>query len=232
MNIVHGGAGNPSRANSLQGICDSVASGVDAIEVDVQGTRDGEPVLFHDSSFCVDGRQVRLSDLSLSELASITVAGKHLGIPLLRDVLELLRGTNTLILLDIKSRGIIDAVMRVIQDARAEDRTLIASFDYSPLTRAKEIHPTLPTILIVGFSRIMASPLGFLWTIFAFLFPLLATTRVQAHVILCPANRVTQRLIRKAHQRHIAVFVWKLTDITKAKRVVNSGVDGLVTAIT
>jgi glycerophosphoryl diester phosphodiesterase len=228
LNIAHGGALDPSWANTIEGICDSIASGVDAIEVDVQVTRDREPVLFHDSVFYVNERQIRISDLSLCELAAVNETGQGHPIPLLKDVLDRLRSTRILVLLDIKSQGIIDDVMRVIQAAHAEDKAWIASFDYAPLIRVKELYPKIPTILTVGFSRVMANPLGFLWTLFALLFPRCAAALVRANVILCPAFRVTHRLVRSAHQQKIAVFVWQLKDNTQVGYLSDYNVDGLV----
>jgi len=227
LNIAHGGALDPSRANTLEGICDSIAIGVDAIEIDVQVTRDREPVLFHDSTFYVFGRWTRISDLSLCELAAVNDSGQSPRIPLLKDVLDILRNTKILVLLDIKSRGIIDDVMRVIHASNVEDKSWIASFDYSPLIRVKEINPKIPTILTVGFSRVMANPLGSLWTLFALLFPIFAATRIRANAIFCPAYRVTRRLVRRAHRQKIAVFVWQLKDHTQASYLPDYNVDGL-----
>ena len=228
LNIAHGGALDPSRVNTIEGICDSIASGVDAIEVDVQVTRDREPVLFHDSSFYVNERQIRINDLSLCELAAVNAAGQSRPIPLLKDVLDRLRNTKIFVLLDIKSQDIIDDVMRVIYAANAEDKAWIASFDYSPLVRVKKLYPNIPTILTVGFSRVMASPLGFLWTIFALLSPIFAAARIRANGILCPAFRVTRRLVRRAHHQKVTVFVWQLKDPTKVDYLLDYNIDGLV----
>ncbi len=67
--VAHGGALNPSQANSIEGIRNSLEKGVDGIEIDVQVTQDGQPVLFHDSWLCLNAERKRISDLTLDEFA-------------------------------------------------------------------------------------------------------------------------------------------------------------------
>lgn len=232
LRIAHGGTLNASQANSLEGIYDAIAAGVDGIEVDVQATCDGEAVLFHDSFLHINQRSIQINDVSFSELETINAAANRSRILPLKEMLDRLRNTDNLILLDIKSRYVIDEVMRLVHDANATEKILIASFDYVPLSRAKVFNPTIPTIVTIGFSRGMTKPLQIIWTLFALLFPLRATKSVRASAILCPAYRMTRRLVRRAHKRGIAVFVWKLSDKMKASYSECYNVDGLVCRLT
>jgi glycerophosphoryl diester phosphodiesterase len=229
LNIAHGGALDPSRANSLEGICDAIASGIDAIEVDVQVTQDGIPVLFHDSSLPLNGGLIRISDRTLSELTAMDVEAHGRCFTLLSDVLDKVRDTKTWVVLDIKARPALDAVIRAIRDARAEALCFIASFDYATLVRSKYLYLELPTILTLGPSRVMASPLGFLWTMLALLFPLVAAARIHADVILCPAYRLTRRLVSECRKKGIAVFVWDVRNISQSYSLLDYDVHGIVT---
>jgi glycerophosphoryl diester phosphodiesterase len=231
LNIAHRGALDSSRTNSLEGICESIAFGIDAIEVDVQITKDGIPVLFHDRSLPLDGRKTKtkISDQTLSELATLEPVGRGLQITPLRAVLDKVHNTKTLVVLDIKSRAALDEVTRVIRDAGVEAQCLIASFDHLTLLRSKRLSPEIPTVLILGRSRVMASPRGFLWTVLALLFPLQAATRLRANAILCPAYRLTRRLVGKCRERGIAVFVWNLKNITQSCQLLDYNVQGMVT---
>jgi glycerophosphoryl diester phosphodiesterase len=203
--IAHGGATDRWPANSLEGVSEVITGGADAIEVDVQLTRDGKPVLFHDSLLPGGGR---IHELTYAKLAELRVAGQGGRVPLLSEVLEKLHDTGMQALLDIKDRDAIDAVMRVIGETNTKKHAWIASFDYWPLVRAKELDHNTPTILTLGISRIMHSLRGFLWTVFALVFPRRAATLMGADVILCPAWRLTSRLVKRAHRRQISVFVW------------------------
>jgi glycerophosphoryl diester phosphodiesterase len=230
LNIAHRGALDPSRANSLEGICESIAFGIDAIEVDVQITNDGIPVLFHDRSLPLDGRKTKkISDQTLSELATLEPAGRGLKITPLRAVLDKVRNTKTLVVLDIKSRAALDEVTRGIRDAGVETHCLIASFDHLTLVRSKRLSPEIPTVLILGRSRVMASPRGFIWTLLSLLFPLRAATRLRPNAILCPAYRLTRRLVGKCRKRGIAMFVWNLKNITQSCQLLDYNVQGMVT---
>ncbi len=143
------------------------------------------------------------------------------------NVLDGMRGTSSFVLLDIKSSGVIDNVMKVIQNADAGRIAGIASFDRSPLIRSKELYPEIPTTLIVGASRVMASPAGFIRSVFALLFPIYAATRIRANSILCPAHRLSHRLVKSAHQKQIEVFVWKLKNHYE-RGVLDFDVKGLI----
>ena len=226
--IAHGGAFSPFLANTAEGIGESIAADVDGIEVDVQATRDGELVLLHDSSLRMGRERIKVSDRSFAELAAIFEKRERRRLPRLREVLDRLHGKPSLLVLDIKAGNVIDRVMRLLHAADAAATTLIASFDYLPLVRAKELQPRVPTGVTVGLSRVMTRPLGFLWTLFALFSPVRAALRIDADAILCPAYRLTRRLVRRAHAREIAVLVWDL-GARNREDLATYRIDGVVT---
>ena len=187
-------------------------------------TSDDIPVLFHDSSFPLDGTRKRVRDLSYGQLVKVRPS-----VPPLVEVLKESHDAGIQVLLDIKDRDAIGDVMRVIREIKAADRSRIASFDYWPLVRAKEICADISTILTLGISRVMWTPRGFLWTVFALACPLLATRLTAAAVILCPAWRLTSRLVRQSHAKGIYVFVWGAKDADAGARLQRKGIDALVT---
>ena len=62
--IAHRGYSTKYRPNSIDAIIAAFENGADACEVDVQITKDGEPVLFHDYKL----RDTSISDLAYREL--------------------------------------------------------------------------------------------------------------------------------------------------------------------
>jgi glycerophosphoryl diester phosphodiesterase len=175
----------------------------------------------------VNQRRIGVNELTLSDLAAAVSVGNRPRVPKLKEVLDRLRDTQTLLLLDIKSSGVIDEIIRLVSEANVVHKTLIASFDYLPLARVKERHPMIQTIVTVGLSRVMTRPLGLLWTLFALFFPLRAAIWIRANVILCPAYRLTRQLVRRAHEREIAVFAWKLGDQPE-RSLAPYNIDGVV----
>ena len=64
--------------NTLAGIDSAIADRADGVEVDVRATRDGRPVLFHDSSLArTTGDPRELSSLSARALRALRVTDPH-----------------------------------------------------------------------------------------------------------------------------------------------------------
>lgn len=104
--IAHRGLhANPAvPENSMAAFRRAVESGY-GIELDVQLTTDDRLVVFHDETLervCGDSR--KLHELSYPELQELRLFGTEEGIPLFRDVLELIGGKVPLVV-EIKSEG-------------------------------------------------------------------------------------------------------------------------------
>jgi len=68
------------------------------MELDVQLSRDGQVVVFHDDTLGrVCGVDARVEELSYAELSQLRLCGTEYGIPLLSDVLAAVRGRGPLI---------------------------------------------------------------------------------------------------------------------------------------
>lgn len=82
--VAHRGDPYRVRENTLPSIRSALERGADAVEVDVRVTRDGVPVLLHDSTLeRLWGHDVRLDRLTHEELTELTAG----GVPTLRDAL-------------------------------------------------------------------------------------------------------------------------------------------------
>ncbi|MFJ1643650.1 glycerophosphodiester phosphodiesterase [Streptomyces sp. NPDC088258] len=85
--VAVGHRGDPYRVreNTLASVRSARERGADAVEIDVRLTRDGVPVLLHDSSLKrLWGRDLRLADLTHAEVREVTGG----GVPTLRDALS------------------------------------------------------------------------------------------------------------------------------------------------
>jgi glycerophosphoryl diester phosphodiesterase len=230
LNIAHRAALNPTNANTLEGISECIRLGIDGIEIDVQLTRDHELILFHDQFVLVDGKPTKVTDLSLEELNLVISKGtrQQHSITRLTEALSCVHDTETIVVLDIKTSGIADRIIKAVQKENVATRTSISSFDYITLRQMIELDSSISTILTIGFSRVSVSLFGFCWTIYALLFPINAARLARANGLLCPAYRVTRRLIRSAHQYSIAVLIWRITNTNKLKGLIELKPDGVV----
>lgn len=134
----------------------ALVMGADGIELDCQLSKDGELVVFHDSTLdrtagadgFVKGRTAeQLRDLDAGSWFDARFAGER--IPLLRDVLELVRGRCRLNIeiknLPFRYAGIEAAIVEIIAATRfpVED-LIISSFDHVSLQTVAKLDPQLP----------------------------------------------------------------------------------------
>ncbi|MES2493468.1 MAG: glycerophosphodiester phosphodiesterase family protein [Pseudomonadota bacterium] len=95
------GAGVPE--NSLKAFAAALERGL-GMECDVHMSRDGWPVVFHDWELDrLTGETGPIGDRSAEQIGAIVLAGSTEGIPLLRQVLDLVAGRQPL-LIEVKSR--------------------------------------------------------------------------------------------------------------------------------
>ena len=126
---LHTNPGVPE--NSLAAFRRAVEAGY-GIELDVQLTADDQLVVFHDetlSRVCGDGR--KLHELPYDELRDMRLFGTEEGIPLFRDVLDLIGGRVPLVV-EIKSEG---------RYARTTELTCEMLRSYQGLYCVESFHP-------------------------------------------------------------------------------------------
>ena len=131
--------------NSVEAFARAVGAGY-AIELDVQLSKDGIPVVFHD--FTLDrvcGINGQVSEYTAEELAGMPLLGKPgTGIPRFSDVLRLIDGRVPL-LVEIKEksseRGAVPAVLSVLSDYHG--KFMIESFNPFTLMRVRKSRPDI-----------------------------------------------------------------------------------------
>jgi glycerophosphoryl diester phosphodiesterase len=151
---AHRGGSALAPENTLVAFEKGLSYGADALELDVHPTRDGEIVVFHDDTLdrTTDGSG-RVSALTLDDLRQFDAAyrftpdsgatypyrGQGVTIPTLAEVYA--RFPTTRVNIEIKGDipGVEIQLWRVIQEARAEDRTLVAGFLAAPLLRFRAL---------------------------------------------------------------------------------------------
>jgi len=100
--IAHRGASADCPENTLAAFDEALHQGCDGIELDLQLSRDGLPVVYHDRTLGpADPGKRRVGQVDFTELAQLDVGGQH--IPSLDEVLERY-GQRTRLLLEIKTR--------------------------------------------------------------------------------------------------------------------------------
>ena len=155
---------------------------------------------------------------------SPTVAGVR--IPTLAEVYE--EFPDTCVNADIKEArpGAEKAVLRVIQDAAAEGRTLVASTDHAVLRRFRKVSGGR---ISTGASRREIAAFYVLSRLHleALLNP--AYEALQAPVEHQGIKLVTPRFLKAAHSSGVRVDVWTINDAAEMRRLLDLGVDVIMT---
>ncbi len=179
--IGHRGASHDRPENTLEAFEEALAQGADGIELDVQLSRDGVPIVWHDRTLARAGlRGRRVSSLEADRIMALPAtvlddgpAAPH--IPTLERTLERF-AHRTRLLIEIKSRAgpgreprrreLVTAVAALVRGARAERHVQILSFDIDVLVDCSEIAPQLARILDIDpppqFPRRLAERLSLL----------------------------------------------------------------------
>lgn len=143
--VGHRGAPRRARENTLESFDFAEAEGADAIELDLQQTKDGELVVFHDEVIPIgsDRHTVRsMASIDVRELRLESPFGEY-RVPTLDDVLQRY-GRGLRYVLEVKVNPSTDRriaarrVVGLVTGFRLVPRCLIASFDAELLRRIDE----------------------------------------------------------------------------------------------
>jgi glycerophosphoryl diester phosphodiesterase len=202
--------------NSLAGIAAALADGVDGIEMDVRGTGDGIPVLWHDPTITHDGVAIPLSDFTHGSLLAQR-RDRAAFVPTLEEALALI-ARRTLVVLDIKERGLAEAVVGVVQPAQA--RCWVWAFDPLAGAEYEALLPDAQRALLVGSDWAVQSG-GRAY--------LRVAREFRCAALSLEASLVSPRAVADAHEAGLAVYTWTVNEEAELLRVREAGVDAVCT---
>ena len=218
-----GGAKHPDNIgyeNSMRAFRHAVGLGYRYLETDVHATSDGVVVAFHDSSLDrVTDRTGVIAELPWSEVSRARIAGND-PIPRLADVLE--EWPDVRLNLDVKRANAIVPVTDLLRSAGALDRVCVSSFSQQRIDAVRRILG--PGLCTGAGSREVA----------AMRFGLGGGRGAGAACLQIPVRFgriqvLTPRLLRRAHGAGKQVHAWTVDDPAAMHRLLDLGVDGIIT---
>ncbi|MCB5293307.1 Glycerophosphoryl diester phosphodiesterase [Arthrobacter sp. SO3] len=229
--MAHRGFSLDGLENSMAAFRAAVELGFRHLETDVHTTADGVLLLFHDETLdrVTDGRG-RISELPAETVALARIGGAE-PIPLFEELATTFPDVR--INLDVKDWNSVAPLVAAIERHGLHDRVLIASFSDR---RRRAVLDQL--------SRPAASSAGIVSNaLFVLLGPVLpaALLRLTAgralrgvHALQVPVSYgavtvVTPGFLRRAHRHGLQVHVWTINEPTEMHRLLDLGVDGIVT---
>ncbi|MBM3263936.1 MAG: glycerophosphodiester phosphodiesterase [candidate division Zixibacteria bacterium] len=238
--IAHRGGRGLWPENTMYAFENAIRMGVDVLEFDVHLTKDGKLVVIHDDR--VDrtteatGRVEEMTFDTLSRLdagyrwtadngGTFPFRGQNIRIPAFEEVLE--RFPEKRINIELKTEGTAAAEQftQVLKRYTRTDRTLIASFNQSSIDYLQNTLPG-PAYAVTGRNAFFFLVLHLFRVDFAF--------SATQHAFQVPAHLagftvVTPRFVKRAHAHNMAVHAWTINDSVEMKRLIDAGVDGIMT---
>ena len=192
------------------------------METDVQATKDGHIVIFHDSSLKrMAGMNQAIKELTLDEVKSIELinGGK---IPLLSEALE--NFPDLRFNIDIKTEEALEGSIRIIKEMNSFKRTCLASFSSSRLERIRKLAgPDACTSSgQMDIFKIMCRSIG------------IKSQETKGHCAQIPIRQwgvpvLTKRFMDVAKRERKLVHVWTIDEKQQMFDLIDLGVDGLMT---
>lgn len=225
--FAHRGGAARGDENTTAAFERAVSMGYRYLETDVHATADGVVVVFHDDTTDrLLGRPGRIRDLRWADLATLRVAGSAV-VPRLDEVLA--AWPDVRFNIDIKDDPAVDPTVDLVRRSGVGDRVLLASFSTRRLVRVRTTLPGVATSL--GMREVVR-----LW------FASRAPTRVGRILVLPPSVVAAQvplrygrvrvpdrRFLAHAHGLGLQVHVWTIDDPETMGRLLDLGVDGIMT---
>jgi glycerophosphoryl diester phosphodiesterase len=220
--FAHRGGGEEGGENTLEAFAHAVGLGYRYIETDVQVTRDGVPVLFHDDTLRrIMDAPGEVGDWTRADLARLRTASGA-AIPLLEDALAAFPDTRFNI--EPKTDAAVEPLARAVRRCDALARVCIGSFDDG---RTDRLRALLGEGLCWspgqrGVARFWAA---------AHRLPVRPPDApcLQVPLRAKGVSLASRRMLAFAHARGAQIHVWTIDDKTTMERLLDLGVDGIMT---
>ncbi|MCL7364414.1 glycerophosphodiester phosphodiesterase [Streptomyces ardesiacus] len=221
--FAHRGGAADGLENTLLQFRRAVEAGYRYIETDVHATRDGRLVAFHDATLdrVTDGAG-RIADLPWQDVRHARVAGEE-PVPLFEELLETFPGTRWNV--DVKAESALRPLLELVRRHDAWDRICVGSFSEARVVRAERLAgPRLATSY--GTRGVLGLRLCS-WGLPAV--PRRSAVAAQVPEAQSGVRVVDHRFVRAAHARGLQVHVWTVNDPDRMHRLLDLGVDGIMT---
>ncbi len=224
--FAHRGGTSAHPENTLPAFQHAIDLGFHYLETDVHATRDGVLLAFHDEELDrVTNMTGRICEMDYADVAKARIDGKE-PIPLFAELLS--SWPDVRINIDPKLDNAAVPLVKVLKETNALDRVCVTSFSDK---RTAGIRAELGSGLCTGVGPLGTSRMRFssLSGPFAGIWGRFAEGCLQIPTHQFGIRLIDRRLVDHAHERCLQVHVWTIDDAAEMARLLDLGVDGLMT---
>jgi glycerophosphoryl diester phosphodiesterase len=232
MIVAHRGASFDAPENTLAAIELGWAQGADAVEIDVHFSKDGHVVVIHDDNTRkTAGVRKKVAAQTLAELKALDVGSwKHAKfkgepVPTLAEAFATIPSGKRLFVEVKCGPECVDAFAADIRASRLKPTQIIPiGFSLPTMRQLKQALPELEVCWIVEFKRTLRG-----WSPkVERLIEQVAEAGLDG-LDVSGKGPVDAEFAAKVHEAGQKLYVWTVDDPTKARELMNAGVDGITT---
>lgn len=233
--IAHRGGMGQWPGETLYAFEQATKAGADVLEMDIHAARDGELVLMHNDTIdeTTNGTG-SVRNFSLAELKRLDAGyrwtqdagktypfrGQGVTVAALKEVFEKFPQMRMNIEIKQSQPSLIPAFCKMIRDYRMAEKVLVASFSDSVIREFRRQCPEVATSAAASevsdfISKDGASAGG--------------SGKPEPDALQVPYRVITKKFLDRAHQFNLQVHAWTVNDAGEMKRMIDLGVDGIIT---
>lgn len=238
--FAHRGGGGLFPENTLGAFEYSAKMGVDVLELDVHATADGTLVVMHDATVdrTTDGRE-RVSEMTLEAVKNLDAGfkfstdggqtfpfrAKGIRVPTLQEIFDALPGMTFNIEPKQETPSIIKPLCSLIRERKMSEKVIVGSFRQNVIDEFRRECPEIATSAspkeATEFLAMEKAGLNESYT------PPMQALQIPEK--LGGLQVVTKQFVENAHRRNLKVHVWTINEIADMQRLIDAGVDGIMT---
>lgn len=232
--IAHRGESSDAPENTMSAINLAWERDADAVEIDIQLSKDKQIVVIHDTNTkSIAGRNKKVKNQTLARLRELDM-GKHKGkewlgekIPLLSEVLKTVPSGKKIII-EIKSSAEIISFLKneIEKSGLKKEQVEIICFDLSTIASAKKEMPQFNSLWLLD--------LDYIWI--NRIFPpkikrIISKTKKYNldGINVWAGEMLTQAFVKKIKAANLILYCWTVNDLVHARKLFEIGVDGVTT---
>ena len=230
IRIAHRGASGSAPENTLAAFKKAMEIGVDAVELDLHGTADGEIVVIHDDSLNRTTNIRGAINQTTLERIKCADAGAWFDadftgepVPTLTEALKCIASGGALCkrapiaVLEIKDALIGEAVVAKIREANMLEMAVIISFHASLLQNVRAVEPRIPTGWLIGNNNGSDSPVQLCQQL----------TELGSSLLNVNHLMITAEFAYEVRRRGITLWSWTVDSLDRMRQMKGFGVQGI-----
>lgn len=238
--FAHRGGGGLIPENTLEAFVYSAKMGVDVLELDIRSTADGVLVVMHDGDVArTTNGSGRVTDLTLGALKKLDAGylftpdngqnypfrGKGVTIPTLSEIFDALPLMTFNIEPKQQEPPITGPLCALIRERKMADKVIVGSFNQTNLDNFRRECPEVATSAgpseVSEFLALSKTGIGNSYS------PPMQALQVPEKI--GALQIVSKQFVDAAHERNLKVHVWTINNTADMQRLVELGVDGIMT---